>query len=193
MNMEELIIKVAHARKNFILACSELSDEQASFKPSPDSWSVAEIAEHMVWAEQGAINGMWKTIEAIKNNKPIWTGQAIHQGLSIEQIIEKTWQTKENVPETARPRWGGSLKYWICSLAACQNLLQALCAVIDGVDPEQVIYPHVISGPLNAVQRMEFLRFHLERHQKQIENIKGHPDFPGHKAIIVQSPPANIN
>ncbi len=44
--------------------------------------------------------------------------------------------------------------------------------------PEQIIYPHIISGPLNVYQRMEFLRFHLERHQRQIENIKGHAGFP---------------
>ena len=61
MNMEELINRVEHARQNFILACSDLTSEQACFKPSPESWSITEIVEHMVWAEQGGINGIWRT------------------------------------------------------------------------------------------------------------------------------------
>ena len=178
MNVEELIKQVAHARKNFIDACSNLSYEQASFKTSPEEWCISEIAEHLVWAEQGGINGICKTIAGIKNHTPIWTGEAIHHGLSIEKIIEKTWREKETVPEIAKPRWGGPIEFWICSLDLTQDLLQTLPKTLGDLDPEQVVYPHIISGPLNVTQRMEFLRFHLERHQKQVENIKINPAFP---------------
>jgi hypothetical protein len=132
----------------------------------------------MVWAEMGGINGMWKTLEGIKNNKPLWAGEAIHHGLPIEKIIEKTWKEKEQVPEIAKPRWGGPVAYWIAALHGCQHLLESLCLKLEGHDLEQIIYPHVISGPLNVIQRMEFLRFHLNRHQLQIENLKRHPDYP---------------
>ena len=37
-------------------------------------------------------------------------------------------------------------------------------------------YP--ISGPLDVRQRLEFLRFHLDRHRAQVEQVKLHPDFP---------------
>ncbi|MGK2863735.1 MAG: hypothetical protein ACSLE0_17515, partial [Chitinophagaceae bacterium] len=140
--------------------------------------SVSEITEHMVWAETGGINGMWKAMEGIRNNQPIWSGEAIHKGLSIEQIIEKTWQPKEKVPEVAKPRWGGSVGFWIPALKNCHILLEAFSVSIKGMDTEEIIYPHIMSGPLNVNQRMEFLRFHLERHQGQIENVKAHPDYP---------------
>ena len=178
MELEELINQVKHARDNFITASSRLTWQQACFKPSDESWCIAENAEHMFWAESGGINGIWKALEGIKNNKPVWTGEAVHHGLSIEQIIEKTWQPKEKVPEIARPRWGGPIDYWLCSLKGCQSLLQALSEALMGHDLEKIIYPHIISGPLNVFQRMEFLRFHLERHQRQVENIKDHPGFP---------------
>jgi hypothetical protein len=176
--LKELTDTVAQARQQFIAAASGLSFEQSQFKSSADTWSIAEIAEHMVWAEMGGINGIWKTLDGIKNNHPIWTGEAIYHGLAIEEIIEKTWRTKEQVPETAKPRWGGPLEYWILALDNCQNLLESLCAKLEGYDPEQIIYPHIISGPLNVIQRMEFLRFHLNRHQNQVENIKALREFP---------------
>ncbi len=176
--LPELIKDVERARKAFIKTASGLTPAQASFKPSEESWSVIHNTEHMVWAEMGGINGIWKTWEGIQTNKPIWTGEAIHHGLSIEEIIAKTWQPKEKVPEVAKPRWGGPIQYWITSLQNCQLLLEELGYTLAQQDLEKIIYPHIISGPLNVVQRMEFLRFHLNRHQKQIENIKVHPDFP---------------
>jgi hypothetical protein len=177
-NRNSLLHPVAQARAEFIKAASGLSSEQSHFKPSAESWSIAEVVEHMVWAEMGGINGIWKTLDGLKNSKPVWTGEAIHHGLTIEQIIEKTWKPKEQVPESAKPRWGGPIDYWIRALQGCQPLLESLMTELKGFDLEKVIYPHVISGPMNVVQRMEFLRFHLNRHQRQIENIKAHPDFP---------------
>ncbi len=173
-----LLNEVATARKQFISAASGLTPSQAQFKPAPEVWSVVDIAEHMVWAEMGGINGIWKTFRALKANQPLWTGEAIHHGLSIEVIIEKTWQPKEQVPEVAKPRWGGPLEYWLLALQNCQPLLESLMHELKGEDLEQIVYPHIISGPLNVVQRMEFLRFHLNRHQRQIEHLKMHPSFP---------------
>src|SRR5215813_11714173 len=95
----KLTRKVALARENFIASASGLSHDQAFFKPSSDVWCVAEIAEHMVWAEHSGISGMWKAIDGIKNNKPIWSGDVIHQGLHVEDIVERTWKEKEQVPD----------------------------------------------------------------------------------------------
>ena len=176
--LDKLVKSVAVARADFVHAASSLTYEQSQFKSSPDVWSVVDNVEHMVWAEMGGLNGMWKTLEGIKRNAPIWQGDAIHHGLPIETIIARTWQEKEQVPEIAKPRWGGPVEYWILALKNCQPLLEKFCKAMEGYDPETVIYPHIISGPLNVLQRLEFLRFHLNRHQQQIENIKLHPNFP---------------
>ncbi len=170
--LTELIRKVAVARQQFIDAVSGPTPEQAQYKSSNEAWSIVDHVEHMVWAELGGINGMWKALEGIKNNQLIWKGECIHHGLSIEKIIENTWQPKEKAPETARPKWGGPIEFWIMSLNNCQPLLEALGNALVGYDLEKIIHPHPISGPLNVLQRMQFLRFHLNRHQTQVENIK---------------------
>jgi hypothetical protein len=181
--LKPLLAEVAAARQQFISVCAGLTHAQSQFRPSSDVWSVVDNVEHLVWAEMGGINGMWKTLDGIRNNKPLWTGDAIHHGSSIETIIEKIWKEKEQVPEVAKPRWGGPVEYWIAALDNCQHLLELLVRELEGYDPEQIIYPHIISGPLNAVQRFEFLRFHLNRHQRQVENLKMHPDFPKPQAV----------
>ena len=176
-NLTQLLQQVSTARTEFLLAASGVSPEQAIFKPTPKSWCITENVEHLFWAEHGGINGMWKTLEAFKNNKPIFTGDIIHHGLSVEEIVARTWKEKETVPEVAKPRLGGPVEFWIISLQNLQPLLAALAKAMEGYDLEKIIHPHPISGPLNVIQRFEFLRFHMNRHQKQIENIKAHPGF----------------
>lgn len=166
------IENVSKARQQFIQEAFGLSHKQANFKPTPEAWSICQITEHIVWAEQIGINRMWQAVNGAKNNNPVWEGEAIHHGLSIEQIIESTWQAKEKVPEVAKPIWGGPIDFWISALAACQNVLEKLGDELEGLDPAQVIYPHPISGPLNLWQRLDFLRFHLERHHAQIKRVK---------------------
>ncbi len=176
--IQHLITKVETARAGFISSTEGLSYQQVSFRMTDNSWSITQIVEHMVWAERAGVIGMWRAVEGYRNNRPIWSGTPVHHHLSIEQIVEKTWKTKENVPDVARPHWGEPIAFWISELRACSATLKNLGEAIGLLNPEEIIYPHPISGPLNVVQRLEFLRFHLERHQNQMEQIKTSPDFP---------------
>jgi len=178
ITLQPLVRDVSTARESFIRSASFLTSSQAQFKPSENDWSIVDNVEHMYWAEMGGINGMWKALENYKNGTPLFTGNDVHRGLKIETIIEKTWKEKEQVPEVAKPRWGGPIGYWIEALKGCQDLLERLVNGVQEVDPEKVIYPHAISGPLNIVQRLEFLRFHLNRHEAQIGRIKTTGGFP---------------
>jgi hypothetical protein len=174
MKLVQLIEKVEHARENFLNACSGITREQANYKISPDEWSITDIAEHIVRAEWGGVSGIWNAIDGFLHNEPAWSGENINQGLSIETIVERTWQPHQPAPEPARPQWGGPLEFWLICLKNCKITLAETARKMEGLDPEQIIYPHPISGPLHVYQRMEFLRYHMERHQRQIEKIKAH-------------------
>jgi hypothetical protein len=176
--LDNLIQHVQEARLRFIQNISGLTPEQSLFKTAFDKWSILENAEHIVWAENIGICRMWMAVEDFKKNPVVWEKPPIHDGLSIEAIIEKTWQPMEQAPEVAKPHWGGTLDFWIAALQANQSLVEALGKVLIGLDLEQIIYPHPISGPMNIVQRLEFLIFHLDRHRQQIDTIKQHPNFP---------------
>lgn len=176
--LKTLIESVEVARQAFIEEASNLTFAQIHFKPAADAWSILQNVEHIVRAEQSGVFGLFKAIDGYRRNDLVWSGVPIHRGLSIEEVIAKTWQVKEQVPEIAAPIWGGSLNYWLTLLQAQTGLLKGLGEHLEGLDLEEIIFPHPISGPLDAGQRVDFLRFHLERHQKQIQNVKTHLDFP---------------
>ncbi len=179
----QLVQDVAAARQRFVDAVGTPTPAQAEFRPSPDAWSVTENVEHMVLAEQGGINSIWKALDGVRNGRPAWAGELAHRGRSIEAVVAQTWAEREQVPAVAAPRWGGPVAYWTAALRACQPLLEALAAELvaaerAGLGLERIVYPHPISGPLDARQRLEFLRFHLDRHRGQVDGLKAHPDYP---------------
>jgi len=93
-------------------------------------------------------------------------------------VVARTWQPREIAPEPARPTWGGPLAYWAERLRACRAMVQALAPVLEGLDLERVIHPHPISGPLDARQRLQFLRFHMDRHRDQVARVRAAAGFP---------------
>lgn len=170
--LTQLIEDVATARAAYVDAVSQWTEQQAAWKPSDDVWSAVDITEHLFWAEQGGILGMWKVLRAKQAGLPVWEGERIHRGLSIEEIVDRTWQPKEKVPAVAAPRMGGPIGFWLISLAGLQQPLERLGNELTNEDLETIIHPHPISGPLNIRQRLEFLRFHIDRHRNQASNLR---------------------
>lgn len=177
--LNALLADVATARNHYLRLVHPLSEQQAHSKPSPAGWSIVEITEHLYWAEQGGIWGMWRALQACRDGKPVWTGEHTNRGQSIEEIVDRTWQPKEQVPAIAAPRMGGTLAFWGASLLSLQQPLEAFSHAIANDDPEAIIHPHPISGPLDIRQRFAFLRFHIDRHRQQagllITNLQNRP------------------
>ncbi|GAB3024818.1 DinB family protein [Spirosoma pulveris] len=166
--LDQLLDDVASARTQYTYEVEKLTEEQAHWKPSADEWSATEITEHLYWAEHGGIWGMWRAFHAHQAGTPIWTGELVHRGLPIETIIERTWQEKEIVPLIAAPRMGGPVAFWLSAFNSLQQPLRDLSTALADADLESIIHPHPLSGPLDIRQRFEFLRFHIDRHRKQV-------------------------
>lgn len=173
-----LVQRVESARTALLQEVSDLRDDQGAFKPSPGEWSVAEILEHLLLAELGGITKIWSGLVELEAGRG-WTGERPHQGKSIEAIIATTWQPKEIAPPVATPHLGGPLSAWSTALQSLTGVLEALGRRLDGQPLEAIVIPHFLSGPLDARQRLEFLRFHLERHREQVARVRTSEGFPG--------------
>ena len=64
-----LVNAINLVRKNYLEKVSQLTEQQAQWKPSPEVWNAVEITEHLFWAEQGGILSMWKALQAKKEGK----------------------------------------------------------------------------------------------------------------------------
>jgi hypothetical protein len=188
-DVPELIASVVAARRRLAAAASSLTVEQGAFRPDPDTWSIRAIIEHLVLASQNGINMVWQALEGLERGQPAWKGEHTNRGLSIEEIIEKTWPVTDHGPLTVRtslkapkladPADRGPLDFWLVSLEALQQPMERLGDRLTGVDLESVIFPHFMCGPMDARQRFEFLAWHMLHHLQQIdEEIKADVRWP---------------
>ncbi len=167
----KLIEEVAIARTSYLNIIANVTETQACWKPEPEVWNLTEITEHLFWAEQGALFGMWKTLHAIRAGNMARTYDSIHKNMPIEQVIDLTWQPKEQVPAVAAPRLGGTLSFWKPSLHSLQEVLATFGEDLKEDELRLQAHPHPISGPLDFQQRIEFLRFHINRHSDQASRV----------------------
>jgi len=167
-----LIHQVKVARDSYCKRISTISESQAQWKPTPEAWNAIEITEHLYWAEQGGILGMWKTLYAIRSGQMEKRYDSIHRNLPVEEIIARTWKEKEQVPPVAAPRQGGTLIFWRFALTSLQSILEGFGAELQDDELRMQAHPHPISGPMDFQQRLEFLAFHIRRHEGQVEQLQ---------------------
>lgn len=168
--VESLIAEVARARQDYLSLVENVGEEVAALKPADNEWSVTQNTEHLFWAEQGALYGMWKTLYAIRDGKSKRSFESPHKDWPVEKIIEQTWKEKEQVPATAAPRLGGTLRFWCSSLHSLQAILQDFGSDLKEEELRLQAHPHPISGAMDFQQRLEFLLFHIHRHQAQVQS-----------------------
>jgi hypothetical protein len=176
--VERLISDVEDARKEVARSVEGLSASQSAYKPTAESWSCTEVLEHLYLAEISGIAKIWSAADDLRVGKG-WTGDCPHRGKRIERIIEETWKPVEKAPPIATPHIGGPLEFWLSALRMLSSPLANLGTSLEDQRLDLIVFPHFISGPLDARQRLEFLRFHMERHIAQIHRIRRDPAFPG--------------
>jgi hypothetical protein len=175
--VDDLTAAVERAREKLLGSVAGFSDAQAAFRPGEGQWSVLEVLEHLYLAEMSGVAKIWGALEALQAGRGGAEARP-NRGRSIEEVVAVTWKPKEAAPEIATPHIGGPLRFWLAAHRSLRPLLADLGAKLQGVDLEAVVFPHFLSGPLDARQRLEFLRFHIERHAGQIVRIRASDGFP---------------
>jgi len=170
--VQSLIDSVADARAKYLAEVNSLSPHQINHKVSDEVWNAIEITEHLYWAEQNGLVAIYKTIQAKAEGKTVWEGEHFNKGLPIETIIERTWKPKETVPASAAPRLGGPIDLWTAYLQSLDVPLKALVNKLTDEDLDIITFPHPISGSFDIRQRLDFLKFHLNRHREQVATLK---------------------
>ncbi|MEI6245563.1 MAG: DinB family protein [Acidobacteriota bacterium] len=170
MNTTQLIADIERSREQLLQRVQGLSAETAARKPSASEWSVLDNVEHLYLAELSGVAKIWAALDALGQGQR-WTGERPNDGKPIEAIIAATWQPKETAPPIATPHIGGPLAFWISATRSLTPVLADLGRGLANVTLEDVVFPHFLCGPLDARQRLAFLRFHIDRHIEQIGRV----------------------
>jgi|FLYL01.1.fsa_nt_gi hypothetical protein len=165
-------------RKMFLDSIDGLSDQQWRYKSAPDRWSVAEVSEHIVLAE----DALWDLVQnRVLKQPPAPDGNA-GRSAKDEQIMRVVpdRSRRAEAPESVRP--AGK---WPTRQAVAQAFKERRDRTIAYIQTTQDdLRSHVLKNPvldeLDAYQWILYLAAHSERHIRQIEEVKASPGFPKH-------------
>lgn len=182
-------------RRQLLDAVAGLSDAQMKFKAAPDKWSIAEIVEHLVNAENAVFMVTQQIIKTplqaelqtlirervMKSPVPV-AGPGTNGLLVKDQaiILTATNRTtrKFQAPEPVAPR--GKLAAKAELLAAFDKARARTIAFLETTDADLRGHfaEHWVLGALDAYQWLLFATAHSERHIAQLNEVKTHATFP---------------
>ena len=160
----------------FVRSIAGLSEKQWRFKPAPDRWSIAEVAEHITISESALLGMVQKQVMA----SPAAPEKRAEVQGKDEVILTKVPDRshKAQAPEFLKPT-----NRWANREVLTKTFEEERTATEDYVkttndDLRDHFGPHPVLGPLDGYQWILLISAHSERHTKQIEEVKADPNFP---------------
>ena len=173
---DRLVKHLKQTEKNLKKETKGLSTEQWNFKQAPDRWSVKECLEHITLSEdflyQHVTDRVMKSPAAPEKYD---AAKAKENDEKILKIIPDRSQ-KAQAPEPLRPsgKWATPDEMW-------KHFATSRKKTIGYAKTEPDLRLHFLDSPVggqDGYQWLLFLSAHVERHTKQIQEVKADANFP---------------
>jgi uncharacterized damage-inducible protein DinB len=145
-----------------------LNDDQIRRKPGPKEWSILQIVQHMVLAEQGVMQYLPEPEELIDRSRGIRARVFYVVVLLILRLnIRVPVPSERMVPDgntslsKLRQQWDENMRWFR--------------RYVDSLGPDDLkraVFGHPIAGPLTGPQAGKLAQYHFDAHLRQINKVK---------------------
>lgn len=169
-DLNEILTALNLSSRRFLAVLDGITEDQWEYRPVPDRWSVAETAEHT----GVVLRGIERLCTTRMLQMPLAAddpARRMRDGDATRLMADRSRAVV--APEMVRPkgRWATRAAF----TADFLNSTDGLIAWARGctVDLRSIGAPHPVLGALDALQWLEFVAAHTNRHARQIEEILG--------------------
>lgn len=163
-------------RKMFLDSIEGLSRAQWEFKPSPEAWSIAEVAEHITVSEASLMELLRKKVLATPAAPDKRGSAKANDEAFLRRIADRS--EKAQAPEFLKP--SGRWKAPEAMAAEFKSRRAATIAYADTTQDD--LRAHFTPGPgggeIDAYQILLLIAAHTGRHVQQINEVKANPNYP---------------
>lgn len=173
----ESLYHVLEALKGSVLnEFKNYSDKQLQFRPDAESWNLLQVLEHLVLAEKMTLLSIRKGLSRGDRVRNQSAGSKLRMmALKIALFLPLKFKAPKMVEVGNSGKGFRELsKDWDIVREQIRELLAG--ANEEALRKELFLHPR--AGMLTIPQALDFLKSHLQHHQKQIESIKSHQNFP---------------
>ncbi len=168
--LAEIVKYVDDRRADLESAASGLPYERWSDRPAPDSWSVAQVFDHLNLSESGIARLLAKRIARAKEAGlgPERSDASVMHDLDFFPVVEGP---KRQAPEIVVPRADPRAPEVHDALRRSRADLHAALREGDGLALGEVTATHPALGVINVYQWVLFIGQHEARHAGQVAEI----------------------
>lgn len=165
-------------RSTFEAQTRELSEAQLRFRPAEDSWSIAEVAHHLLHVEREVTKATTKPgVERHGRRRTAreWLGYlGFLAVVHLRGRIKVPAKVAGRVTPAADPDMDQLWREW----GEVHSTLASHLETIRAEDLGQMAYKHPIMGPTSVKGVLPFFRQHFDHHMRQVARIRRSANFP---------------
>jgi hypothetical protein len=156
-------------RQALIKRLEKHSGEVLSTKPDANSWSVAEVIDHLRTAESGALQYMSKKLEFGGHQKAAFSAGLRQKLLNLAVTLPIKYKAPKflDVPAPSDLKYETALAQW----NEVRNKMRSDYERLDEGLIGNELFKHPSAGKMNAVHGAKFMRQHMNHHISQIDRV----------------------
>ncbi len=157
------------SREKLIGILSEVEPQAAAKVPEGETWSVAQIAEHIAMVEEGIIKLCGKLLRDSEAGGKGSDGSVKLSETFVTKAVESV-RVKLVAPDFVHPTGAVELNDSIERLRANGDRLEKLRPSFESFDGTSATFPHPAFGPMTAQDWLVLCGGHQDRHRRQIKS-----------------------
>jgi hypothetical protein len=167
------LVVLERTRDAFLEGVRSGSDSQRRFRPGEGAWSMLDVTEHLVLAEEKSLLGI------LKGPRPGTrvTSLAQIRMAAVRLVLGTSLRVKVPV-QTVVPQGNVSLEELEARWKAAHLGVTGAFEPVTSADAGDARFRHPISGWVTAREGLGFLVAHIRHHSVQLTRIRRAPGFP---------------
>lgn len=149
---------------------SKLNNEQMTFLPDGEKWTIAHIVEHIAIVEDGMSKISAKLLAQAQSAGKKSNGEAILTK-SFRKKAAEARGLKFEAPERVRPTGNRTIAESLAKMEENRRTMEKLRPLFESVECSDYKFPHPFMGELSAHEWLTLVGGHEARHLAQIERI----------------------
>jgi hypothetical protein len=166
-NIQEKFESLTKKRERLLQRLDSISADVLCYKAGPDKWSVVEVVEHLVIAEDDLLTQL--TTEAPSPPLDI-NSRTPEKYQTVIKVMERDIEV--DVPhESMEPHGRLTLDDLLNQWNNIREKLPGLLAEIHADNKDDLVYRHPYGGPLDLSETLQFIEVHFDNHMRHIDRI----------------------
>lgn len=160
-------------REAFLAPIRAASDLQRSFRPAPGAWSMLDVTEHLVLAEEKSLLGMLKgpppgtTITPLARVRMAMVLLVMQTDLRVKVPVARVLPTGSVALGELEARWGDA-----------RRGLERFLEPITEAEARSARFRHPIGGWVSVGTGVTFYAAHIRHHARQVRRLHRAAGFP---------------